>query len=118
MQELARIILRRYGGRVPRTKEELLELPGVGVYTAEIVLAVSFGHDVLAVDVNVARPFKRMGLAMDDKEVKSLLLHEIPRGQRTAFSKILLEFGMTICKPVKPLCVKCPVADLCDYSAP
>ena len=115
LRDLARVVVDRYGGRIPRDEGDLLSLPGVGRYTADIVRAICHGEDVLAIDVNVVRPFKRMGLIRSDREAGDVLLKVIPPGRRSLFSKILLEFGMSVCRPARPRCGECPMGDLCRY---
>ncbi len=113
---MARAVVDRHGGAVPRTMEELTQLPGVGRKTANVVLGNVFGmNDGIVVDTHVARLAKRMGLTRDTDPVKieRALMPLFPRSQWTMLSHLLIEHGRRVCDARKPKCAECVVADLC-----
>lgn len=103
------------GGGVPNTLEGLLELPGVGRKTANIVLARAFGKNALGVDIHVHRISNRIGLAKTRKpeETEQELLKILPKMSLPKFNRTLVAFGQTVCLPRRPLCKECPVRKLC-----
>ncbi|KPV65425.1 MAG: G/T mismatches repair enzyme [Candidatus Bathyarchaeota archaeon BA1] len=116
IRKLAEIILNQYNGRVPQNKEELLELPGIGEYAADVVLAWAFNQDVTMIDTNVYRILKRVGLIKEEGEARTILERLIPEGYRRRFNLIFIEFGGLICKPIKPRCPNCTLRDICHYA--
>ncbi len=114
--ETARIILDMHGGRVPESMEELTSLPGVGRKVANVVLSTAFGRGVIAVDTHVHRISNRMGLVSTDnpRETEEALMQIVPPEIRADFNPTMVVFGRTICKPLRPRCDVCPVADLCE----
>ncbi|MBQ1501917.1 MAG: endonuclease III [Firmicutes bacterium] len=113
----ARIIRDEYGGEVPRTKEELVALPGVGGKTANVVLAVGFGIPALAVDTHVFRVANRLGLAeaKTPEQAEAALTALIPREKWAEAHHWLIWHGRKRCASRKPLCGECPCATLCPY---
>ena len=114
--DMARKLVRDYGGRVPTSREELLKLPGVGEYTVDILSKELLGEDSVAVDSNVLRCLRRLGIARRIEEAKKVLSEILPEGKRSRFSRILMEFGMTVCK-AKPECGRCPLRKYCKAKA-
>jgi len=114
---MAKALVERHGGEVPRTREALTELPGVGLKTANVVLGNAFGEDALAVDTHVFRVAQRLGLARSDDpdEIHDQLLEVIPRGQRTRATHLLITHGRRTCVARKPACPVCPVRALCPW---
>ncbi|RME22974.1 MAG: endonuclease III [Deltaproteobacteria bacterium] len=113
--ELAGILVDRYGGRVPDTMEQLVELPGVGRKTAGCVLVYAFGKRALPVDTHVHRISNRLGW-VDTKtpgQTERELLKIVPTRWQAAVNDLLVHHGKTICRPIGPLCGECPVAGLC-----
>jgi endonuclease-3 len=114
---LSRALIDRYGGEVPRTREELQSLPGVGRKTANVVLNTAFGEETFAVDTHVFRVCNRTGLApgktVDDVEAK--LEKIVPRPFRRDAHHWLILHGRYTCKARLPECWRCPVIDLCRY---
>jgi endonuclease III len=114
---LSQALIDRYGGEVPRTREELQALPGVGRKTANVVLNTAFGEETFAVDTHVFRVCNRTGLAagktVDDVEAK--LDKIVPRPFRRDAHHWLILHGRYICKARLPECWRCPVIDLCRY---
>ena len=114
----AALIVERHAGRVPDTMDELLELPGVGRKTANVVLGNAFGKRVgVVVDTHVARLSTRLGFVppdvADPKKIETRLMALFPRPRWTMLSHLLIFHGRRICKARKPLCSTCPVARQC-----
>ncbi len=117
--ELSRLLLERHGGEVPREREALEALPGVGRKTAKVVLNVAFGEPTIAVDTHVFRIANRTGLApgRTPLEVERKLLKVTPaRYGRHAHHWLILH-GRYTCKARRPDGPVCPVQDLCAYKA-
>jgi endonuclease-3 len=112
-----RILLEKHGGQVPRTREELEELPGVGRKTANVVLNVAFGEPTMAVDTHIFRLGNRTGLAPGKTplEVEHKLLKRIPKQYLEDAHHWLILHGRYVCTARKPHCERCAVADCCDY---
>ena len=113
---MARAVVERHGGAVPRTMEELTHLPGVGRKTANVILGNAFGvNDGVVVDTHVARLAKRLGLTRETDPVKieRALMPLFPREQWTMLSHLLIEHGRRVCDAKKPKCGDCVLADLC-----
>jgi len=108
-------ILEARGGRVPDTLEGLLELPGVGRKTANIVLSRAFGKNTLGVDVHVHRISNRLGLVRTKKpeETEKALVKTIPKRYLRSLNRDFVAFGQTVCLPRKPLCDGCPIRKSC-----
>lgn len=109
-------IIERFGGRVPRTMDELTSLRGVGRKTASIVLGAAFGVPSVAVDRHVARVAQRLGLSRsgDPEKIEADLQARLPRTQWVKATWCLVLHGRRICRPV-PECPRCPVNGLCPY---
>ena len=114
---LSQTLADQYGGEVPRTREQLQELPGVGRKTANVVLNTAFGEETFAVDTHVFRVCNRTGLApgktVDDVEAK--LEKIVPQPFRRDAHHWLILHGRYTCKARLPECWRCPVVDLCRY---
>ena len=114
-----RILVEQHGGQVPRTREALEALPGVGRKTANVVLNVAFGESTLAVDTHVFRVANRTGLAVGDSpmEVETVLVRRVPEPFLGNAHHWLILHGRYVCLARRPLCEICAVARWCD-SAP
>jgi endonuclease-3 len=114
---LSEALIDRYGGQVPRTREQLEGLPGVGRKTANVVLNTAFGEETFAVDTHVFRVCNRTGLAPGKSplEVELKLEKIVPAPFRRDAHHWLILHGRYICKARLPECWRCPVADLCRY---
>jgi endonuclease-3 len=114
---LSQALIDRFGGEVPRTREDLQSLPGVGRKTANVVLNTAWGEETFAVDTHVFRVCNRTGLApgktVDDVEAK--LDRIVPQPFRRDAHHWLILHGRYVCKARLPECWRCPVADLCRY---
>jgi endonuclease-3 len=124
IKEVARRIVQDFGGDLGRilelppgeARELLLNFPGVGRKTADVVLAMVAGRDTFPVDVHITRISKRLGIAgekADYDEIKEKLEELIPRGKMEAFHLSMIEFGREICKARNPKCSICAVNDAC-----
>ena len=113
--ETCRILLGKYGGRVPRSMDELLNLPGVGRKTANLVLTVGFGDYGICVDTHVHRISNIWGYVKTrtPEETEFTLRKKLPRRHWKTYNDILVTFGQNLCVPVSPWCSKCPVARYC-----
>ncbi|MFN3963848.1 endonuclease III [Silanimonas lenta] len=112
-----RLLLERHGGEVPRDRESLEALPGVGRKTANVVLNTAFGEPTIAVDTHIFRVSNRTGLAPGKTvdAVEKKLLKVVPAEFRQDAHHWLILHGRYTCKARKPLCGACPVRDLCRY---
>ena len=114
---LSNILLEKHGGEVPKAREDLEALPGVGRKTANVVMNVAFGELTIAVDTHVFRVSNRTGLApgKDVVEVEAKLMKVTPpRYLRNAHHYLILH-GRYTCLAKKPLCYKCPVYEQCEW---
>jgi endonuclease III len=114
---LSQALVDDYGGEVPRTREQLETLPGVGRKTANVVLNTAWGEETFAVDTHVFRVCNRTGLAPGKTplEVELKLEKIVPEPFRRDAHHWLILHGRYICKARLPECWRCPVADLCRY---
>jgi endonuclease-3 len=114
---LSKILLGEHGGKVPRTREALEALPGVGRKTANVVLNVAFEESTIAVDTHVFRVANRTGLApgKDVLEVEAKLLKVTPKKYLRNAHHYLILHGRYTCIARKPLCGKCPVYAQCEF---
>ncbi len=112
-----RIILDKHGGEVPRTREELETLPGVGRKTANVILNTAFGEPTIAVDTHIFRVANRTGLAKGKSplEVEKRLTKLTPEEFRQNAHHWLILHGRYVCKARKPECGECIIVDLCEY---
>ncbi len=124
LKEISKVVLEKYGGSInpilrkptEEARKELLELPGVGYKTADVVLAFGAGRDVFPVDTHVFRISKRLGFAEkedDFEEVKTRLETVTPDGMRKSGHMLLIQLGRTYCRARNPMHSECPVKSLC-----
>jgi endonuclease III len=111
------LLLERHGGEVPRTREALEQLPGVGRKTANVILNVAFGQPTIAVDTHIFRVANRIGLApgKDVLAVEQKLLKFVPDEFKRHAHHWLILHGRYVCKARKPDCPACLINDLCEY---
>jgi endonuclease-3 len=116
LHETSRLLLERHGGEVPRTREALEALPGVGRKTANVVLNTAFGEPTMAVDTHIFRVSNRTGLApgKNPLEVELRLLERVPAAYRVDAHHWLILHGRYVCIARRPLCEECLVAQFCD----
>ena len=114
---LSRLLIERHGGEVPRAREELEALPGVGRKTANVVLNVCFGEETIAVDTHIFRVGNRTGLARGKTplDVELKLEKAVPKAFRRHAHHWLILHGRYVCKARVPECWRCVVAELCAF---
>lgn len=114
----SKILAEQFNGDVPNTREELVQLPGVGRKTANVVLSIAKGVPAIAVDTHVFRVSNRLGLAKADNvlETEKQLMKNIPEEKWSDAHHWLIWHGRKICKARNPLCLECPLADLCAFN--
>lgn len=112
-----RILLEQHGGRIPRTREALEALPGVGRKTANVVLNVAFGEPTMAVDTHIFRVANRTGLApgRTPLQVEEQLLRRVPQRYMVDAHHWLILHGRYVCKARQPACAACSVRHCCDH---
>lgn len=116
IQSLCSLILERYDGQIPQKHEQLVELPGVGRKTANVVISNAFGIPAIAVDTHLERVSKRLGIAkLTDSvlEVEKQLMRLVPRDEWTLTHHRLIFFGRYHCKAQNPQCEACPLLINC-----
>jgi endonuclease-3 len=117
--ETCRLLGERHGGEVPRSREELEALPGVGRKTANVILNTAFGEVAIAVDTHIFRVSNRTGIApgKNVEEVERKLMKLVPQQYRMDAHHWLILHGRYTCTARAPQCWNCMIADLCDYKA-
>ncbi len=112
-----RILVDDYDGEVPRTREALEKLPGVGRKTANVILNTAFGEPTIAVDTHIFRVANRTGIAKGKTplEVEKRLLRLVPGEFRKDAHHWLILHGRYVCKARRPLCAECIIVDWCEY---
>ena len=115
--ELSRRLVAEHGGQVPRDREALQALPGVGRKTANVVLNIAFGEKTIAVDTHIFRVSNRTGLApgLTPFEVETKLEQAVPDKYKLHAHHWLILHGRYVCVARKPLCEKCLINDLCRW---
>ncbi|AZS14888.1 endonuclease III [Paenibacillus lutimineralis] len=116
IQSLCKILIEQYNSKVPSDYNELVQLPGVGRKTANVVISNAFGVPAIAVDTHVERVSKRLGLAgWNDSvlEVEKKLMKQVPKEEWTVTHHRLIFFGRYHCKAQNPACADCPLLDVC-----
>jgi len=121
LQKAAQKVVSDFGGQLPRTREELQSLPGIGEYTAGAILSIAYGIPATAVDGNVLRVFSRLEDSQADirlpqtrqtaAEFVSVLM---PEDRAGCFTQALMELGALVCVPKNPVCQDCPAAGFCE----
>ncbi|MGC1621746.1 MAG: endonuclease III [Pseudolabrys sp.] len=114
---LSRKLVTEHGGQVPRSREALEELPGVGRKTANVVLNIAFGEPTIAVDTHIFRVGNRTGMATGKTpfEVETKLDQVVPAAYKRHAHHWLILHGRYTCVARKPLCEKCIISDLCEW---
>ena len=113
----ARLLLEKHGGEVPRTREELEALPGVGRKTANVVMNTAFGEPTIAVDTHIFRVANRTGMApgKNERQVEDKLTATTPDEFKQDAHHWLILHGRYVCVARKPKCPDCAIKDLCEY---
>lgn len=121
LREAAIAIVERHAGSVPRTLDELVELPGVGPYTARAVLAIAFNEPVAALDTNIRRVVGRAFLgdraSTRPRDLQPIADGFVPHGRAAAWTHALMDVGAAFCRKREPRCGECPLAEHCQYRA-
>ena len=113
---VCRELVEKYRSRVPDTIEELLSIKGVGRKTANLVVTLGYKGEGICVDTHVHRISNRLGYVKtkNPEETEFVLREKLPRQYWTGYNTIMVAFGRNICRPISPLCSKCPVFDYCE----
>jgi endonuclease III len=119
IQACCRELQERFAGKIPMDLDILVQLPGIGRKTANVILGNAFHIPGIVVDTHVARVSQRLGLTTNEDPVKIEfdLMELIPRERWVTFSHQLIQHGRNICSARKPLCSQCPLRTLCNYAA-
>jgi len=114
---MAKTLVDQHGGEVPRSRQALVALPGVGLKTANVILGNAFGGQAIAVDTHVFRVCQRLGLARSDDpdEIHDQLTDVLPEKEWTFTTHLVQAHGRRCCFARKPLCPACPVRTLCPW---
>ncbi len=114
--ELSKLIVEKYDGKVPDSIDELCKFRGVGRKTANLVMTLGFGVPAICVDVHVHRIFNRLGYikTKNPEETEFALRDSLPVEYWIPINTLLVTHGQNVCKPIKPMCEVCPIADYCD----
>jgi A/G-specific adenine glycosylase len=119
LHKCARVVADEFEGQFPDSEEALINLPGIGPYTAAAVAAIAFGRETVPVDGNIERVISRL-YAIDEPlpgskpRIKKLVSAALKPERPGDFAQALMDLGATVCTPRSPLCVTCPVSDVCD----
>jgi A/G-specific adenine glycosylase len=121
MHKAAKEIVRSFGGKIPKTRDDLVRLPGVGDYTAGAILSIAFGTPCAAVDANIRRVICRLfairtplDKSQTIKHIATMARRLVPEKAPGEFNQGLMDLGATICAPKKPRCHDCPVQKECQ----
>ena len=119
IQKCCQELLKRFGGEIPKTLQELVTLPGVGRKTANVILGNIFDIPGVVVDTHVQRVSQRIGLTKNNDPVKIEfdLMEIVPKEEWTHFSNLLVWHGRKTCVARKPLCGTCSIRKWCDYGS-
>jgi len=116
IKKLCQVLLDEYNGEVPRTKEELVKLAGVGRKTANVVASIAFNEPAIAVDTHVERVSKRLGICRwkdSVLEVEETLMRKVPKDEWSVTHHRMIFFGRYHCKARNPNCPECPLLEIC-----
>lgn len=121
LQYAAKQVMNQFGGKMPNSREGLLELKGIGPYTSAAIASISFGHSHAAIDGNAYRVLSRcfnietpIDTGKGQKEFESLANELIQNAPPSDFNQAVMELGALVCAPTKPLCNECPLFSLCQ----
>ncbi|MBD3248876.1 hypothetical protein GF336_02410 [Candidatus Woesearchaeota archaeon] len=113
----ANILIKKYNSKVPDTMQELLQLPGVGYKVAGCVLVYAFNKQALPIDTHCHRISNRIGIVKTTTPEKTMKVLEktLPKKYWLIFNEVMVIHGQSICRPITPLCWKCPIKKYCEY---
>jgi len=124
LHKAAKMVVEEFGGEFPRDAAQLRHLPGIGRYTAAAVASIAFGQDIATLDGNLRRVFARIfdvsepaDGPLGEKILWELAEAHLPPGRAGDYNQALMDLGATICLPKKPLCLLCPLSQLCKARA-
>lgn len=122
LKKIADIIIHKHGGKIPRSRERLLELPHIGPYIANAVMCFAYDKDYALLDTNVVRVITRVfsykslkKRPRDDNRMWEFVHTLAPPGRTRDFNLAILDFAASICLPRSPKCRSCPLTDICDH---
>jgi len=120
LHRAAQYVRDNYQGQLPETAAELQKLPGIGPYTAAAIASIAFGEDVAALDGNIRRVLARLfdirepaRSPLGERQLSELAQANLPSGRAGDYNQALMDLGALICKPKKPDCERCPIANSC-----
>jgi endonuclease-3 len=115
LKHVSKVIIEEFNSQVPKTKEELMSIKGIGPKTANIVLAFAFGKNVLPIDTHCHRIPNRLGWVSTKtpEKTEKALEKILPEKYWRDFNAIFVQFGKTICVPISPKCSQCPISQYC-----
>ena len=115
IREISRILIEEHGGEVPTTRDTLLELPGVGLKTANLTLSIGYGQPYICVDTHVHRISNRLGWVSTStpEKTEKALMKILPQRFWIPINELFVRFGQALCHPVSPRCSLCPLAESC-----
>ena len=118
LHKTAKILIKKYNGKLPKNFEEIKKLPGVGEYTARALLALVYNQPHVPFDVNVERVFSRLfnaSLEKNKKKIKTIINEQFYTNRNADLAEALMEFGAVICRPINPLCNICNLRTKCYF---
>lgn len=112
---ISRILIDEHGGKVPRSRDALLKLPGVGLKTANLTLSLGYGLPYICVDTHVHRISNRLGwvATTEPDRTERELSGVLPEEYHIEINELFVKFGQLLCTPQSPWCSRCPLANLC-----
>lgn len=116
LKQLPTVLKERFNGQIPQTIDELVELPGVGRKTANLVVAVAFKKPAICVDTHVHKIMNRLGYVKTKTpfETEMALRKKLPKKYWEAINVLMVAFGQNLCRPISPKCSICPIYDECN----
>lgn len=117
LKQLPSTLKEKFNNNIPQTVDELIQLPGVGRKTANLVVAIAFNKPAICVDVHVHRISNRLGYIKTKTPFESemALRKKLPKQYWTTYNSILVAFGQFLCRPINPHCNICPITKYCNY---
>jgi A/G-specific adenine glycosylase len=121
LHKAAKIVVKQYGGELPRDLDTLIKLPGIGRYTVGAIASIAFGMDEPALDGNLKRVYARLfdvsepsDSSAGEKRLWEIARNNLPKGRAGDFNQALMDLGAMICIPNNPRCADCPLLGLCE----